>query len=77
MQIKLSNTTPVSYHHYRLFYQEKLKVREIIADLLSKGIICESESAYSSPIILVQKKDGTDRMCVDFRALNFNLTFLD
>lgn len=45
-------------------------MREIIKDLLSKNIIRESESPYASPIILVKKKDGTDRMCVDYRALN-------
>lgn len=60
----------MAYHPYRLSYQEKLKVREIIKDLLHKNIIRESTSEYASPIILVKKKDGADRMCVDFRALN-------
>ncbi|CAG4965494.1 unnamed protein product [Colias eurytheme] len=53
-------------------YHEKIRVREIINDLLSKGIIRESESEFSSPILLVKKKGGSDRMCVDFRALNAN-----
>lgn len=70
MHIRLTDDTPIVYHPYKLSYQEKLKVREIIRDLLDKGIIRESESSYSSPIILVKKKDGSDRMCVDFRALN-------
>lgn len=70
MQIKLTSEFPVAYHPYRLSYQDKLKVRELIKDLLDKNIIKESTSAYASPIILVKKKDGTDRMCVDFRALN-------
>lgn len=70
MKIKLTSDVPVTYHPYRLSYPEKLKVREIIKELLDKGIIRESTSEYASPIILVKKKDGTDRMCVDFRALN-------
>ncbi|CAG9123135.1 unnamed protein product [Plutella xylostella] len=70
MHINLTDDTPIAYHPYRLSYDEKLRVREIIRDLLDKGIIRESQSPYSSPILLVKKKDGADRMCVDFRALN-------
>lgn len=70
MHIRLNSDTPVYYRPYKMSHDEKLKVRAIIDDLLSKGIIRESESPYSSPILLVKKKDGSDRMCVDFRALN-------
>ncbi|CAF4831682.1 unnamed protein product [Pieris macdunnoughi] len=70
MHISLMNDVPIAYHPYRLSYPEKLKVREICQDLLDKKIIRESDSEYASPIILVKKKDGSDRMCVDFRALN-------
>lgn len=70
MHIKLNNDTPVVYRPYKLSHQEKLTVREIVRDLLDKKIIRESQSEYASPIILVKKKDGSDRMCVDYRALN-------
>ncbi|XP_041973936.1 uncharacterized protein LOC121729479 [Aricia agestis] len=70
MQIRLNNDTPIYYRPYKMSFNEKLKVRDIIKDLLSKNIIRESESPYSSPVLLVKKKDGSDRMCVDFRALN-------
>lgn len=70
IEIKLNSDVPVHYRPYKLSADEKLRVREITNDLLSKGIIRESHSDYASPIILVKKKDGSDRMCVDYRALN-------
>lgn len=70
MDIRLTSSTPVVYKPYRLSYTEKLKVREITQDLLEKGVIRRSNSEYASPIILVRKRDGSDRLCVDFRALN-------
>ena len=39
-------------------------------DMLTKGIIHPSKSVYSSPMILVKKKDQSWKMCVDYRALN-------
>lgn len=70
MEIKLSSDIPINYRPYKLSADEKRRVREIINDLLSKCVIRESQSDYASPIILVKKKDGSDRMCVDYRALN-------
>lgn len=70
MQIKLTSDTPIYYRPYKLSYDEKIRVRAIVKDLLEKGIIRESESEYASPILLVKKKDGSDRMVVDYRALN-------
>lgn len=45
-------------------------MKEITNDLLNKGVIRESDSDFASPVLLVKKSDGTDRLCVDFRALN-------
>lgn len=51
-----------------------LKEREVIAslteDLLQADIIEESSSAYCSPLVVIRKKDGSHRVCVDFRRLN-------
>ncbi|XP_048487713.1 uncharacterized protein LOC125491002 [Plutella xylostella] len=70
MEIKLNSNNPVHYRPYKLSADEKVRVKEITDDLLDKGIIRESQSEYASPIILVKKRDGSDRMCVDYRALN-------
>ena len=57
---------------YRLSEEERRIVRERINELLRANIIRPSNSPFASPILLVKKKDGSDRLCVDFRALNKN-----
>jgi len=46
------------------------KVNKMIDEMLSAGIIVKSTSPYNSPLVIVPKKDGNVRICVDFRALN-------
>ncbi len=45
-------------------------VREELDKLLAQGVIVESESAWASPLVPVRKRDGSVRICVDFRQLN-------
>lgn len=70
MTITLKDTAPVAYHPRRLAYEERVQVKKIINDLMSNGIIRESQSEYASPIVLVKKKNGELRLCVDYRDLN-------
>lgn len=70
MNIKLNDTTPVVYRPYRLSHSERQVVRDTIQDLENSDIIRESSSDYASPIVLVRKKSGDYRLCIDYRALN-------
>ena len=55
---------------YRLSPKEMAEVKRQVADLLQRSLIEPSTSPYGSPVLFVQKKDGSLRMCVDYRALN-------
>lgn len=70
MKIILTDDKPVHSCPRRLSYREKQEVQVTLDDLLKKGIISMSDSPYASPIVLVRKKNGQLRMCVDYRALN-------
>ncbi|KAI5613075.1 hypothetical protein C0J50_11435 [Silurus asotus] len=50
--------------------QQAVEVKDYIQDLLSKGWIVKSKSPYSAPVVCVRKKDGSLRLCVDYRLLN-------
>lgn len=70
LAIWLKDDIPVAYRPRRLAYAERIKVQEIVSELLKDGIIRESSSAYASPIVLVKKKNGELRMCIDYRDIN-------
>lgn len=70
MEIKLNDPTPVVYRPYRMAHSEREIVRDMIQELEESDIIRPSSSDYASPILLVKKKTGDYRLCIDFRALN-------
>jgi hypothetical protein len=69
-EIRLKENKVVSVNPQRFSEYERKIVNEIVEDLLKKNIIRESDSMYSSRVVLVRKKSGDVRMCVNYRPLN-------
>lgn len=55
---------------YRYGLLQKTEIEKCVHKLLEAGFIKISNSPYSCPIILVKKKEGTWRMCMDYKGLN-------
>ena len=70
MNIILSDDIPVYQRPRKLAPEEKVEVDKQIAVWLEEGIVQPSHSDYASPIVLVKKKNGSTRICVDYRQLN-------
>ncbi|CAI5643241.1 unnamed protein product [Oreochromis niloticus] len=68
--IPLVEDTPVRQRYRRIPPSEYEAVKAHIRQLLEAQVIRESSSPFASPIVLVRKKDGSLRLCVDYRALN-------
>ena len=62
---------PIKQRPYRTSPECKHEIDRQVEDMLQKGIVQESVSPWSSPVVLVKKKDGGSlRFCVDFRRVN-------
>ena len=66
----LPGTNPISIAPYRMAPTELKELKEKLQELLDKGFIRPSGSPWGAPMLFVKKKDGTMRMCIDYRQLN-------
>jgi hypothetical protein len=65
-----SGTAPIYKTPFRMTTPELAELKEYIRELVEKGFVCPSSSPWGAPVIFVLKKDGTQRLCLDYRALN-------
>lgn len=70
MTIILKDDEPAYQRARRLSPAEKIIVNAQVDEWLEQGIIRPSNSDFASPVVLVKKKDGSHRLCVDYRLLN-------
>ena len=66
----LLGIAPTSRAPYRMAPTELKKLKIQLQDLLDKGFIRPSVSPWGAPVLIVKKKDGTLRMCIDYRKIN-------
>ena len=76
MKIRLKDETPVQKSYYSMAKLLHQDVKNYVEELLNKRWIAKLSSNYSSPVVAVRKKDGSLRLCCDYRALN-NKTISD
>ena len=68
--IDTGDAHPIFQPARRLAWSSHAIARDLVEEMLSKGVVEESSSPWSAPIVLVTKKDGSTRFCVDYRKLN-------
>jgi hypothetical protein len=66
----IPNAITVNTKPYRYSPLHKDEIEKQVKELLQAGLIVPSVSPFASPVLLVQKKDGTWRFCIDYRKLN-------
>ncbi|CAN1782449.1 Transposon Ty3-I Gag-Pol polyprotein [Linum perenne] len=66
----IPGTAPISIPPYRMAPVELKELKEQLEELLEKGFIRPSVSPWGAPVLFVKKKDGSLRLCIDYRKLN-------
>ncbi|MCO5563448.1 hypothetical protein L7F22_017090 [Adiantum nelumboides] len=66
----IPGSSPPNKPPYRVSQAQQEEIMKQVNELVEKGMVRPSSSPFCSPVLLVHKKDGTYRMCVDYRELN-------
>jgi hypothetical protein len=66
----IPGSVPPNINPYRYPYAQKSEIELMVEEMLEDDIIRPSQSFYSTPVVMVFKKDGSWRMCLDYRELN-------
>ncbi|KAK1651136.1 hypothetical protein QYE76_068941 [Lolium multiflorum] len=66
----IPGTGPIAQRAYSMNPAELVELKKQLDDMLAKGLIRPSASPWRSPVLFVDKKDGTIRLCTDYRKLN-------
>lgn len=61
----MHGATPINSRPYHYNPEHKTEIEKQVKELLAAGLICHSHSPFASPVLLVKKKDGSWRLCVD------------
>lgn len=69
-RINTGKEQPIHLAPYRVSMQDRTKIRELVDYMIKKKVVKPSSSAWAFPVVLVSKKDGSTRFCVDYRKLN-------
>jgi hypothetical protein len=65
-----SRVPPIAQQSYRMAPAELNELKTQLQEMLDKGFIRPSNSPWGAPVLYVRKKDGTHRLCIDYRQLN-------
>ena len=68
--LDLTGHAPIRSHPYRVSPDKRELIRREVDYMLTRGIVEKACSSWSSPVVLVRKSDGSQRLCVDFRKIN-------
>jgi hypothetical protein len=66
----LPETAPTFKRPYKMYVEELKGPKKLLMELQEAGYIRPSSSPWGAPVLFVQKKDGSQTMCVDYRSLN-------
>ena len=70
LSIDTGDHAPIKQYPRCTPFVQRAQIAKLVADMERKGVISPSVSSWASPVVLVAKKDGSTRFCIDFRRLN-------